>query len=95
MHMYFYDLIIRHQYDRIADGGKKFFEFMFFFLRHLMIQKNNKLCAVTKLNIRFRLGRYLRYRRYAACLLESRVIHFLAKEPVDSSPQYLYKSLPA
>ena len=51
MHMYLNDVIIRNADDGITDGGKERLEVGFFLHREVFLQKNNKLGAVTELDV--------------------------------------------
>ena len=94
VHMYFYDFIICDKYDGISDGSKEFLERMFFFNRHRFVQKNDKLSAVSELDVCFCL-----WRDPGNCsctrFLEIGIIYIFTEEAINCSSQNFQKALSA
>ncbi len=101
MHMDFYNLIICHNDDGIADGREIFFKIHLLFDIKGFIEHNQKLCTITEFNLCICLclngGRHRTFLCGSAGLWREikRDIHFFAKKCVISSFEHFHKSLPA
>ena len=93
MYMDLDNILICHQYDGIADGHQKLFEFMLSLRAHGLVQHNDELGAITKFDLflfRLCLGCCL-----GALLLFYCVLNLFSLEYVESTLHDLHQALSA
>ena len=92
MNMNLHDLVICNKHNRITKGHQEFLKFMLCLLGHRLVQKNNKLCTITKFNISLCLCIDLSHSR-TFCLVKLCIINLFAKETIICTMVYFQKSL--
>ena len=96
MHMHLYDLIIRHDHDRIAHGHKIVLKGKFLLFGHRFVKKDDKLCTISEFDLFFCLFRDLCHAAaFGSSRIEGCIVNLLAFVSVDRSAHYFDKALSA
>ena len=93
MYVYFDNFAVRHDYNRITNGLKICLELQLCLFTEFLVQHDNKLCTIAKLDLSLCLRTDLD--RFSLLLTFEGIIHLFARQNVICAFEHLHKSLSA